>query len=505
MMKAIVFSRVSTMIQDLEQQEQVLLQTARADGFKDEDIISISEHESAVKNDISERLGLSKAKQAIETQDVKVIYAFELSRIARRLDVFYDFRKFLIDHKVQLKIVNPKVQLLTEDGEIDENFSLVFSIFASLAEQEARLMQARFKRGKQKLREQNLFTGGKVCFGYTVNKDKEFVINEEERDIVVRIFKMYETMTISDIAKELVLDGTFNQNINSVQTMVRTILHREFYTGVETDNDGYRKSLRKYKFPAIISKETFDAAQEKLKERKKYAKTKSKHSYLCRGLVHNINGDYLKPMHCHGCYASWKITNTNWETLSVRIDLLDSIVFHYALENKKRKPGKDLMKYKVELQEELKAVSKKVSGINKKIQEEQDKIIKFEMRYASGKMTEETLDLLIGKVQETIKVFEADRSTLEADREDLNRRLSNLSKSGKSPLLGRISDLSIDEKIKIVHEEIQNVIVIKGKKRCEYVLGIQYFSGDYVMVDVNTISKKVKDEDGNTVEYEKTS
>ena len=44
MMKAIVFSRVSTMIQDLEQQEQVLLQTARADGFKDEDIISISEH-----------------------------------------------------------------------------------------------------------------------------------------------------------------------------------------------------------------------------------------------------------------------------------------------------------------------------------------------------------------------------------------------------------------------------------------------------------------------------
>ena len=138
-MKAIIFSRVSTMIQDLEQQETTLYQAAKADGFKDEDIITISEHESAVKNDISERLGISKAKEAIKNQKVKVIYAFELSRIARRLDVFYEFRKFLIENRVQLKILNPKVQLLTEEGDIDENFSLVFSIFASLAEQEARL------------------------------------------------------------------------------------------------------------------------------------------------------------------------------------------------------------------------------------------------------------------------------------------------------------------------------------------------------------------------------
>ena len=237
-MKAIIFSRVSTMIQDLGQQEQALLQAARADGFKDEDIITISEHESGVKNDITERLGISKAKEAIMSQDIKILYAFELSRIARRLDVFYDFRKFLIDHKVQLKILNPKVQLLTEDGEIDENFSLVFSIFASLAEQEARLMQARFKRGKEKLRNNHLYSGAGVPFGYTVNKDKEYVIKEDEAELIRDIFKMYQEMTIRDIAKELVLTGRYDGSITSAQTLIRNILHREYYTGRTSRDHG---------------------------------------------------------------------------------------------------------------------------------------------------------------------------------------------------------------------------------------------------------------------------
>ena len=52
-MKAIIFARVSTMTQDLEQQEQVLFQTAKKDGYSDNDIIVISEHESAVKNSSS--------------------------------------------------------------------------------------------------------------------------------------------------------------------------------------------------------------------------------------------------------------------------------------------------------------------------------------------------------------------------------------------------------------------------------------------------------------------
>lgn len=504
-MKAIIFSRVSTMVQDLEQQEQALLQAAKADGFKDKDIIMISEHESAVKNDISERLGISKAKEAILSQDIKILYAFELSRIARRLDVFYEFRKFLIDHKVQLKILNPKVCLLNDAGEIDENFTLVFSIFASLAEQEARLMQARFKRGKQKLRDNHLWTGAGIPYGYTVNKNKEYIVKEDEAEVIRDIFKMYDTMTIVEIAKELVLSGRYEGSVNSVQVVVRNILNREYYSGKESNYNGYRTVNHTYKFPAIISVETFEAAKKKLKERKKYCKTKSKHTYLCRGIAVNINGEQLKPQISHNAYCILKANKYNWETLSFNIPFLDDIALHYAIENKKRKPGKDLMKYKIDLQDEIKVISKKVSVLDKKISEENEKIMKLEMRYASGKMSEETLDLLVGKIQETIKTYDDDRHCLEADREDLSRRLSNLSKSGKSPLLGRISDMTMEEKERLVKEELERIVIIKGKSWFNYTLGIQYFNGDYVMVDVNTRYKRVWDENGVEIEYKKTS
>lgn len=331
-------------------------------------------------------------------------------------------------------------------------------------------------------------------FGYTVNKDKEFVILEKEGDIVRRIFEDYQTKIITDIAKDLVLEGLLpNATVNSAATLVRSVLHRELYYGKEVVINGYKR-----RYPPIISKAEFDEAAKKLHDRKKYCKTKSKHSYLCRGIVYNINNEPLKPLFCHDSYAFVKVHKFNWETLSINMTLLDSIALYYTLENKKRKPGKDLMKYKVELQQELKVLSKKVSTIDKKLSDENDKIMKFEMRYASGKMTETMLDLLVGKVQEEIKRLEADRNDLEAEGDDLKKRLNNLSDSGKLPLLGPLSEA---DKERIVHEEISKITVVRGKARFGYVLGIQYFNGDYVMVDMNSKSKKVWDEAGNIVEY----
>lgn len=477
-MKAIIFARVSTANQDLEQQEQVLLQTAKSDGYSDKNIIIISEHESGVKNDISERLGITKAKEAIEQGDVEVIYAFELSRIARRLDVFYDFRKYLIEHKIQLKIINPKVSLLDDKGEIDENFSLVFSIFASLAEQEARLLQARMKRGKDKAKKENRYTGGQIPFGYYVNKEHKFVIKEDERDIVRRIFNDYQTKTVVDIAKDLVFEGLVKTNVNSTASLVRNILHRKEYIGTD-------------KFPGIITKEEYDEVSKKIVERRKYCKTKSKHVYLCRGIVYNINHQQLRPFYSHKCYAYANAGKYNWETLSINMPFLDEIAFHYAIENKKRKPGKDLMRYKVDLQNELKVLSKKASTISKKIEEYNEQLIRIETRYISGKISEEVADLLSEKVQKEINLLNKENQSLEDDREDLKKRLNNLLKSPKESFLGNLRDLTEEDKEKIVHEEIERIVVIKGKKRYDYVLGIQYFSGDYVMVDANARYKRV--------------
>lgn len=497
-MKAIIFARVSTLTQDLEQQEQVLLQTAKNDGYSDKNIIIISEHESGVKNDISERLGLAKAKEAIEQGNVEVIYAFELSRIARRLDVFYEFRNYLIEKKVQLKIINPQVCLLDKNGNIDENFSLVFSIFASLAEQEARLMQARMARGKAKARKENRYTGGQVPFGYSVDKDHNYIIKEDDAALVRRIFNDYRTKTVVEIAKDLVFEGLVKTTVNSTGSLIRNILHRKLYYGEEATMNGYT-----VKYPPIITKEEYDDATKKLHERKKHCKTKSKHTYLCRNIVTNINGELLRPIVSHKAYEYIKVNKFNWETLSIKIDLLDNIVLHYAIENRKKHPAKDIANIKAKLLKEMQSIDSKISNLKKSITLEQEKQIKVEMRFISGKISESTADSLNLKLQESIEHFIKMNNDLEIDRNNISERLQMLNRktaAHDNPLL--IEDYTNINQI--VHQEIEKVIVIKGKTKFAYTLGIQFTDGDYVMIDVNSLSKKVY-LDGVEVEYEKTS
>ena len=499
MQKVILLSRVSTGLQDLEQQTEQLIKYAKSIGYSESDFIILEDKESAVKLSEEERNGLNRLKENILQQPVKDVVVYELSRIARVPKILYSIRDFLLKHKVQLHILNPMIKLLKDDGTLDESANVIFSLFCSLSENEGFLRQQRFKRGRARLANENKYFGGKLPYGYGVNKNKEFVILEEERDIVVRIFEEYKTRTIKDIAKDLLFEGVIPAtNLNAAQGFVRGILHRDAYTGIKTDYNGQVKKNYAVQYPRIISDSDFKEAQVKLKERKHTCKTKSKYNYLCRGIVRTINGDQLRPQHSHGCYAYWRTNKYNWETLSIKVRLLDDIVFHFALENKKKKPGKDLMKYKLELQEQLKVISKKVSTIKKKMEEEQDKILKLEMRYASGKMSEEVLDLLVGKVQQEMKRYEAEHHNLEAEGKDLVSRMNNISESKKLPLLGTLSE---EDKERIVHEEVERVVVIKGKRKSDYTLGVQFFTGDYVMVDVNSVSKRVWGEDGVEVAY----
>ena len=506
MQKVILLSRVSTGLQDLEQQTESLIKYAKAIGYTEQDFIIIEDKESAVKLAEEERNGLNKLKESIEHNPVRDVIVYELSRIARVPKILYSIRDYLIERNIQLHVLNPQFKLLKQDGTIDESANVIFSLFCSMAENEGYLRKQRFARRRTKLANENRYFGGKLPFGYGFNKDKEFIIIEEERDIVVRIFQEYKTRVITDIARDLLLEGKIPAStLNAATCFVRNILHREAYTGIKTNYNGQREKRFAVSYPRIISVEDYKEAQVKLKERKKYIKTKSKHVYLCRNIVTNINGDILRPIISHGAYTYIKLNKYTWETLSIKIELLDKIAFHFAIENKKRKPGKDLTRYKVDLQQELKVLSKKASTIAKKIEEYNEQLIRIETRYISGKISEKVADLLSEKVQKEINLLNKENQSLEDDREDLTKRLNNLLKSPKESFLGNLRDLTEEDKEKIVKEEIERITVIKGKRKNDYTLGIQYFSGDYVLADLNSLTKKLHGENGELVEYEKTS
>lgn len=127
-----------------------------------------------------------------------------------------------------------------------------------------------------------MHTGGRPSYGFQIGEGRKLEINELTAPAVRKIFEMYLAgMGYSKIIEWLEEHGYKTQDGNSFsKTAINSILHNEKYCGVYVydkalpkDEEGRRNS-HKYKdnylriedgCPAIISKEDFNAAQEKMK------------------------------------------------------------------------------------------------------------------------------------------------------------------------------------------------------------------------------------------------
>ena len=283
-MKAILLIRVSTEAQDLVQQRERVVDAAKRDGY--DELILIEDKESAVKLSEEERNGLNRLKETIEhDSSVKAVYAYEISRISRRPDVVFSIRNFLIEHKVQLIILNPYFKMLKDDGTLSETSNIFFGIFASMAENEGYIRKARTIRGKEKKKALGLHYTGRVPFGYKTNKLKEYVLDPMTAPLVKKIFNMYvkEDVSLRNIVKELQSQGFFtNITFHGCVRNIHEMLHREYYCGTVK---GY---------PQIISKELFDKAQE-IKKRNTIVSPRTENKALLKGLLFNKstgNGNY---------------------------------------------------------------------------------------------------------------------------------------------------------------------------------------------------------------------
>ena len=144
-MKAILFIRVSTEHQEFEEQTKELTKKAIQDGYSVNNILTIAEKESAIKLSEEERSGIKKMKELIENDSsINCLYVWEVSRLARTKKVLFSVQDYLINKGIQLKVMRPEVVLLNSDGSINTGASMVFTMFAEMAEQEMILKKARF-------------------------------------------------------------------------------------------------------------------------------------------------------------------------------------------------------------------------------------------------------------------------------------------------------------------------------------------------------------------------
>lgn len=159
---------------------------------------------------------------------IDIIIAKSISRFARNTIDTLKYARLLRDHKIDIYFEKENIHTLDLDSEM---FLTLYSAFAQ-AESESTSMNV--KLGLKAIMKRGDPVGNPNCYGYEWDKDtKTFKINEEQAEVVRKIFNWYVSGIGSyTIAKKLNNENILTQWGNKwCPSSVRRILTNEKYVG----------------------------------------------------------------------------------------------------------------------------------------------------------------------------------------------------------------------------------------------------------------------------------
>ena len=393
--KCILFCRVSTSKQDWERQKESLYKAALIEGYTDENIIPIGNHESGFKLLIEERKGLQDLFRRIEQENVGCVYVWEVSRLARKPQILYDLRDFFLNKGIQLISLSPPFKLLRDDLKaFDPNGLVIFGIYCTLAEQEVLIKKARFADGKKRNAGKGKYNGGNIPYGYKLTDDKKFDIDEDQADIIHTIFDKYQeglstTKVVHELRRKYV-------GLNATLSFVNNILKSELLTGkvqkeeeIEATIHGETHRWTSYAraYPQIITEEQFQACRKIAKANTTKAE-KSKYTYFAQKILRCPQcGHYMSGVGSRSYYRCYDAYNPNRELngqdestrctyrATISINVIDSILWDAAaraevfriLEDQSDKE-KEYRKQISELEHRIKIAELQIEECNKKFE-----------------------------------------------------------------------------------------------------------------------------------------
>ena len=457
-MKAILLIRVSTYSQDLLQQRNEVIKEALKDGYKEENLIIIEDKESASKLSEEERNGLNTLKEYIYNdvkKEINCVYIYELSRLSRKTQIIYNIRQFLLDRKIQLICLKPYVKILNEDGTTTQSSDIIFAIYVANAESETMIRMERITRGKKKLQQENKHWTGRPKFGYKVGKDKTYLIDENNSEIVKTIFRLYinKNLSILKIAETLQDRGYFNnKNIYDINRRIHLILQDENYTGNEI-------------YPQIISKEDFNKTKEIRQNKTSYVR---KNIYLLTGLIKDKNTNYnfiaYKTSNRY-CSKNYKLENNKvikCKMMTIDIDWIENIIKEYTIDlHKKYKNKKYTSKEILEIQHDINTAKISINNLKDLLNNYQTKIDKIEERLILGKISDSKAEELENNIQTEIEKTKSKLNTYKAKLIYLNELLDKKDNKSKTDLN---YDILEKKELKNLIQSVINVIYIEKPK-----------------------------------------
>ena len=190
-MNTVIYTRVSTSVQDYQRQIDELQQFASSHGWNVLQVFS-EKVSGAKKNE--ERQELQSLMSYISTHNVEKVLVWELSRLGRNtLEVLKTIEEFNT-LGISLFIKNYNIETLNEDGKPNVMSQFLVTILAEVARMERASIKERMDSGLKKYISNGGQVGRKV--GYRKNNEK---VQEEYSDVIKLLRKGISIRNVSKL------------------------------------------------------------------------------------------------------------------------------------------------------------------------------------------------------------------------------------------------------------------------------------------------------------------
>jgi DNA invertase Pin-like site-specific DNA recombinase len=175
-MRVVIFSRVSTSIQDNQRQIDELTEYSQKMNFN---VIKVFEEKISGGKKNEERPILLEMIQFVKDNQIDKVLCWELSRLGRNTIEVLTTIELLNDNCISLFIKNYNIETLNDKFEINPLSQFMIQILTSVSQMERSQIRQRIKSGYDSFRK----NGGKVGRKNGFTKDKETLLNQH-KDVV---------------------------------------------------------------------------------------------------------------------------------------------------------------------------------------------------------------------------------------------------------------------------------------------------------------------------------
>ncbi len=175
-MKVVIYSRVSTQIQDYKRQTEELKDYSKKMGWE---VLKSFEEKISGGKENEDRPKLMEMIDYVKKNQVDKVLCWEMSRIGRNTIEVLKTIKLLNDHCISLYIKNYNIETLNDKCEVNPLSQFMIQILTSVSEMEKTTIRQRVKSGYDNF----IKNGGKVGRKEGFRKDEETILNEN-KDVV---------------------------------------------------------------------------------------------------------------------------------------------------------------------------------------------------------------------------------------------------------------------------------------------------------------------------------